>query len=65
MELGCPFVQVFQVQLARAGFEHADDIPPLTVRDFATHAIPFELRENSIFRAGEFRADFRTVAGAG
>ena len=38
----CPFAQVIQVNSASLCLQYAENIPPLTVGHFATHAVPFQ-----------------------
>ena len=50
--------EVLQIKLAFARFQHSENVTPLTFRHFATHPIPFQLGEDSVFSAGEFCTDF-------
>lgn len=40
------------------GFQHAENVAPLPVRDFATQSIPFEFGKDGIFGTGKSGTDF-------
>ena len=48
-----PAMQVGEIERCSLNLEHAQNIAPLPIRHTAAHVVPFQLRQNHVFRRFE------------
>ena len=47
-------IRILAIQRLPLNLEGTQYIPPLAVRDFITHSIPFQFSQDRIFQAGQY-----------
>ncbi len=54
-----PLAQIPQVEFAGPGFEHAQNVAPLTLGNFAAQPVPLQFGQDGVFSASKIGADGR------